>query len=87
MSIVVSGKELAWPALSVTKPQEESPDAAQEKSTSKKPACPRQSEQAHHKHTDHNNQPDWVAREKTCTVTPEWNDFGWAGFGAMRGAH
>ena len=67
--------------LSVTKPEEESPDASQKNSTCEKPARFRQCEQAHKKHSDHNDQPDWVARVKARTAAAERNGFGRVGFG------
>jgi hypothetical protein len=71
--------------LSVTKPEEVSPDASHKNSTCEKPARFRQCEQAHKKHSDHNDQPDWVARVKACTAAAERNGFGRVGFGAIRG--
>jgi hypothetical protein len=81
LGIVVSGNDRAWLALSVTKPEEESPDASQKNSTCEKPARFRQCDQADKKHSDHNDQPDRVARVKPCTAAAERNGFGRVGFG------
>ena len=71
--------------LSVTKPEEVSPDASEKNGTSEKPARLRQCPQAHKKHSDHNDQPDWVSRVMACTVPPDLTDLSWIKVGIVRG--
>lgn len=72
--------------LSVTKPQHESADAAHGDSACEKPARLWYSYKAYQKHTEHNDQPDWVPRQNAYTVTPERDDLGRlrVGVGAVR---
>lgn len=65
----------------MTSPQEKSEDNAQKKSSSEEPTCLGQFHQAQEKHTEHNNQANWVRRHKVSRIS--WHDFGWVVLGAV----
>ena len=71
--------------LSVAKPQNESPCAAQKRGSSEKPARFRQGPQAHQKHSEHHDQPNWMGRETARTVPPDLTDLSWTQVGIVRG--
>jgi hypothetical protein len=61
-------------SISVVKPHEESADGSGRSSKREKPSRFRQSYDAHRKQTNHNHQPNWMARPKPRSVVAERNN-------------